>query len=113
VLTIVGIYGCTDATAIQTPGTVCFKIVSISAVAEWFLSLVWLVFILSVAHDIWYLTDVRETFFQHQGYNSVNRSDGDDDELQQLHHPTPLFELLSRSHSVVITTPSATPLEVV
>jgi hypothetical protein len=106
-----GIYGCTDATAMQTPGTVCFKIVSISAVAEWFLSLVWLAFILSIAHDIWYLTDVRETFFQHQGYKSVNRDDSDDHEFQQLSQPTSTFVPLSRSRSIEITTPSATPLE--
>lgn len=112
-LTIIGIYGCTDPTAIQTPGTVCFKIVSISAVAEWFLSLVWLAFILSIAHDIWYLIDVRETFFQHQGYKSVNRGDAVDHELQQLRHPTSIFEPLPRSFSDAIMSPSATPLELV
>ena len=63
----------------------CYKIVSISAVSEWLLTIFWLAFILSIAHDIWFLVDVREAFFQFQNYKPVqegdrshgDRSDGD------------------------------------
>ena len=98
-LTLLGIYGCTNPTTIQRPGTVRYKIVSISAVSEWILSLFWLTFILSIAHDIWFLIDVREIFFQHQGYKSVQGGESDN-ELQHLRRPTSLVEISSLSESL-------------
>jgi len=54
VLANIGIYACMDATAIQTPGTACYIIVAIAAVADWTYAVVDVAFVLNLAYDIYH-----------------------------------------------------------
>jgi hypothetical protein len=49
-----GIYACMDTTAIQTPGTACYIIVAIAAVADWTYAVVDVAFVLNLAYDIYH-----------------------------------------------------------
>lgn len=48
-----GIYKCTDPVLIQTPGTTCFEIMAVGAPVEWFMSVLWINFMLSMAYDFY------------------------------------------------------------
>jgi hypothetical protein len=48
-----GIYECTDPVLIQTPGTTCFEIMAVGAPVEWFMSVLWINFMLSMAYDFY------------------------------------------------------------
>lgn len=54
VLANIGIYACMDATAIQTPGTACYIVVAIAAVADWISAVVDVAFVLNLAYDIYH-----------------------------------------------------------
>jgi hypothetical protein len=54
ILANIGIYACMDATAIQTPGTACYIIVAIAAVADWTYAVVDVAFVLNLAYDIYH-----------------------------------------------------------
>jgi hypothetical protein len=60
-----GIYACMDATVIQTPGTACYILVAIAAVADWTYAVIDVVFVLNLAYDI----------YHHDHFEAVRRMD--------------------------------------
>lgn len=65
-LTLIGIYGCGDPIAVQTPGTLCHRLVIISGPSEWFLALMWMCFLLTICFDLYHIKEVREVFILYQ-----------------------------------------------
>jgi hypothetical protein len=54
ILANIGIYGCMNETEIQTPGTSCYIIVAIAAIADWTYALIDISFVLNLAYDIYH-----------------------------------------------------------
>jgi hypothetical protein len=54
ILADIGLYACMDATAIQTPGTACYILVAIAAIADWTYAVIDVVFVLNLAYDIYH-----------------------------------------------------------
>jgi hypothetical protein len=54
ILANIGIYACLNSTAIQTPGTACYVLAAIAAVADWIYAVVDVVFVLNLAYDIYH-----------------------------------------------------------
>ena len=71
ILANIGIYACMDATAIQTPGTACYIIVAIAAIADWTYAVVDVAFVLNLAYDIYH----RDHFKAARGVDAKRVSD--------------------------------------
>jgi hypothetical protein len=54
ILANIGIYACMNETETQTPGTSCYIIVAISAVADWMYALIDISFVVNLAYDIYH-----------------------------------------------------------
>jgi hypothetical protein len=54
ILANIGVYACMDTTATQTPGTACYILVAIAAVADWTYAVIDVVFVLNLAYDIYH-----------------------------------------------------------
>jgi hypothetical protein len=54
ILANIGIYACMNETETQTPGTSCYIIVAIAAIADWTCALVDISFVLNLAYDIYH-----------------------------------------------------------
>jgi hypothetical protein len=54
ILANIGIYACMNETDIQTPGTSCYIIVAIAAIADWTYALIDISFVLNLAYDIYH-----------------------------------------------------------
>jgi hypothetical protein len=65
-LSVFGIYLCQNLEKTHTPGTSCFKLVTLSAMNEWILSVLWMGFLITLAVDLYYIIDVREEFIVRQ-----------------------------------------------
>lgn len=51
--TVIGIYACHDAVAIQTKGTACYVLAAVAAVCDWVYQLISVAFLLSLAFDLY------------------------------------------------------------
>lgn len=60
ILAAIGIYGCRDILTVLDPGSTCNTLVKIAAPCEWILAARWIVYLLAVAGDLYYLEFVRE-----------------------------------------------------
>lgn len=65
-VTCMGVYNCTNTDVINDPTSTCNKVVALSAVAEWMLSIGWVAYMSTISYDlyhigivvqIWQLTD--------------------------------------------------------
>jgi len=97
ILTVAGIYGCVDENAIQMPNSICHELVSLSEVSEWVLSLFWMAFILSIAHDLYYIFDTRDAFASYHGYETTGDVTvmGKQRVYSNLHQPIPIKQSTS------------------
>ena len=60
ILANIGIYACMDAAATQTPGTVCYVLVAVAAIADWVYAVVDVAFVLNLAYDIFHHDHLEE-----------------------------------------------------
>ena len=58
-MTMIGIYGCDTNPLIQTPGSTCYRIVALSAPAEWILSLCFINYLAAMAYVLWHAESIR------------------------------------------------------
>jgi hypothetical protein len=54
ILANIGAYACTNETEIQTPGTSCYILIAIAAIADWTNALIDMSFVLNLAYDIYH-----------------------------------------------------------
>lgn len=53
ILTVIGIYACHNTAEIQTKGSACYILAAISAICDWVYQLISVVFLLSLAYDLY------------------------------------------------------------
>jgi hypothetical protein len=58
--TCMGVYYCTDIEVINDSTSTCNKVVAVSAVAEWVLSIGWVAYMSTIAYDLYHIGFVVE-----------------------------------------------------
>lgn len=100
VLADTAIYACKDHTLIQTPGTICYNLMAISAISDWAYSLINILFIFNFAFELYY--DEHLVLARGTGAlpNQPMRSDAVEQGCyQNVHSAEPKQELLERGSS--------------
>jgi hypothetical protein len=54
-VTCMGVYNCTNIKDINDPTSTCNKVVALSAVAEWLLSIGWVAYVSTIAYDLYHI----------------------------------------------------------
>src|SRR3954466_6278789 len=54
-VTCIGIYVCTNTNIINDPTSTCNKVVALSAVSEWILSLSWVAYMSTISYDLYHI----------------------------------------------------------
>lgn len=54
-VTCMGIYSCTSIEATNDPTSTCNKLVALSAVAEWVLSVGWVAYMSTISYDLYHI----------------------------------------------------------
>jgi hypothetical protein len=57
-----GVYSCMDIKDINDPTSTCNKVVALSAVAEWILSIGWVAYMSTIAYDLYHIGIVVEVW---------------------------------------------------
>ena len=58
IFTCLGIYGCQDAAVIADQSSTCNRIVALSEIAEWQLSIGWVAYMCTIAYDLYHVDTV-------------------------------------------------------
>jgi hypothetical protein len=61
-VTCMGVYSCMDIKEINDPSSTCNKVVALSAVAEWILSIGWVAYMSTIAYDLYHIGIVVEVW---------------------------------------------------
>jgi hypothetical protein len=61
-VTCMGVYSCMDIKEVNDPTSTCNKVVALSAVAEWILSIGWVAYMSTIAYDLYHIGIVVEVW---------------------------------------------------
>jgi hypothetical protein len=59
-ITCMGIYNCTNTNINNDPTSTCNKVVALSAVSEWILSIGWVAYMSTISYDLYHIAIVVE-----------------------------------------------------
>ncbi|KAH7067900.1 hypothetical protein FB567DRAFT_252941 [Paraphoma chrysanthemicola] len=82
IFTMLGIYGCQDAAVIADQASTCNKLVVLSEIAEWELSIGWVAYICSISYDLYHI-DTVVWIWRNVG---VDGGSGDEKEIEKKGH---------------------------
>jgi len=85
IVTCIGIYGCTNTNIINNPTSTCNKVVALSAVSEWILSLSWVAYMSTISYDLYHIDIVIKLWRLTEGSTDTGHCEmsNEDNELRE------------------------------